>query len=182
VSQIWSLLAICWHCTVGKWIPGDWACTEYINAKFPSPIPLQTYFRDPISHLTNGASHLPVVFAAVTVLTVSMVVNAQNGGCLPGGDFCNSSADCCFGYGCFLEQIDVYVSMSSFIQDLLTHRCDRVTSDGYARQCPEIGWATVSRVSVSSLTPSWHVNSLLRNAECLLLNKFYWAMKTLEQY
>ncbi|KAG2040805.1 hypothetical protein BDR03DRAFT_948568 [Suillus americanus] len=78
-----------------------------------------------------------VVLAVVAALTVSMAVNAQDSGCITDGNFCNSDADCCAGSGCWLEQIDVYASMSGFIQDLLTYQRGSLISDGYASHSPE---------------------------------------------
>ncbi|KAG2354094.1 hypothetical protein BDR07DRAFT_1398317 [Suillus spraguei] len=71
-----------------------------------------------------------VVFAVIAALTVSMIVSADSQ-CTAPGDYCTMDKDqCCSGFKCVPElsitdNDGTVVSMSSFIQDLLTHRRGR---------------------------------------------------------
>ncbi|KAG2365396.1 hypothetical protein BDR07DRAFT_1398974, partial [Suillus spraguei] len=72
-----------------------------------------------------------VVLAVIAALTVSMIVSADSQ-CTAPGDFCTMGEDqCCSGFQCVPELAIIddsngtEVSMSSFIQDLLTHRRGR---------------------------------------------------------
>ncbi|KAG1781131.1 hypothetical protein EV702DRAFT_645470 [Suillus placidus] len=136
-----SLLEICWQ---SARIANDICrkvvrvCTEYRDIKASSlpTIPLQVSFEDLISHLTNNASHLPSRprrcrrFYSVYDCQCRRDRWMHNGWrilhhrcrLLPW----------LWAYGSDLEIIDVYVSMSSFLQDLLTHRRGSLTPDGYA--------------------------------------------------
>jgi len=64
-----------------------------------------------------------VVLAVVAALTAFMAVSADADGGCHSGSLCKSKADCCNGYECVLTEDPNFdeVSMSSFIQDLLTY-------------------------------------------------------------
>ncbi|KAG1802018.1 uncharacterized protein HD556DRAFT_789261 [Suillus plorans] len=64
-----------------------------------------------------------VVLIVAAALTMSMAVSASELECQPPDNFCDSSAnDCCPGYDCTMQLLSLDVSMSSFIQNLLTHQ------------------------------------------------------------
>lgn len=70
-----------------------------------------------------------VVLTVVAALTMSMTVSADTE-CNSKDALCSSKADCCHGYDC-VPVLDLQfdeVSMSSSIQNLLTHRRGSLTT------------------------------------------------------